>query len=77
VSHHEHTREQEGRRGFLASRTGIVLVGFGVIAGALLLTEHRAHALGALIYLPLVLCPLMHLWHGHGRHGQHGRDRRQ
>jgi len=32
--------------------------------------------LGALIYLPLLLCPLMHLF-GHGRHGGHGEHGRQ
>jgi hypothetical protein len=36
----------------------------------LLFTEHRAHVLGALIWLPLILCPLMHMFM-HGRHGSH------
>ena len=39
-----------------------------------LLTEHLQHTLGALPYVVLLLCPLMHLFmhrgHGHG-HGQH------
>ena len=45
-----------------------------------LLTEHRAHALGALPFLLLLLCPLLHFMHGgHGRHdasahSQHGRS---
>ena len=57
------------------SRAGLVLLGFLVIAGALLFTEHRAHVLGALIWLPLLLCPLMHIFMhgGHGGHGGHGR----
>ena len=67
-------RDNRPRR-FLTSRAGLVLLGFLAIAGALLFTEHRAHVLGALIWLPLLLCPLMHLFmHGkHGKHGGHGR----
>jgi hypothetical protein len=76
MSHHDHPHHGEQRGGFLTSRTGLILIGFMIIAGALLFTEHRAHVLGALIYLPLLLCPLMHLWHGHGGHGQHDRNRR-
>ena len=74
MSQHEHSHDPDRPTGnFLTSRTGVVLIGFIVIAGALLFTEHRAHVLGALIYLPLLLCPLMHLFmhggHGHGSHG--------
>jgi hypothetical protein len=58
-------------RKFLTSRTTIVLLAFLAIAGALLLTEHRAHVLGILIYLPLLACPLMHFFM-HGGHGGHG-----
>lgn len=74
MTFHDHSDtgipRQSGSRSF---RTGLVLLGFLVIAGALLFTEHRAHVLGALIYLPLLLCPLMHLFmhHGHGGHGGH------
>ena len=78
---HEHSRgPDEPKRGLLTSRTGLVLLGFIVIAGALLFTEHRAHVLGALIYLPLLLCPLMHFFmhsgHGHDSHGNSDRDGR-
>jgi hypothetical protein len=59
------------QRGFLASRAGLVLVGFLIIGGAFLFTEHRAHVLGVLVWLPLLLCPLMHLFM-HGGHGSHG-----
>lgn len=81
MSHHDHSHDQGRQQGnFLTSRATLVLLGFIVIAGALLFTEHRAHVLGALIYLPLLLCPLMHLFmhggHGHGSHGQHDHDRR-
>ena len=37
----------------------------------LVVTEHRAHVLGAFIFLPLLLCPLMHMFM-HGGHGGHG-----
>jgi hypothetical protein len=62
--------------GTLTLRWGLVLAGFLVIAGALLFTEHQAHVVGALIWLPLLLCPLLHLFMhgGHGGHAGHGRD---
>jgi hypothetical protein len=75
MSLHEHTGNQDQTRGsFLTSRAGLVLLGFLVIAGALLFTEHRGHVLGALIWLPLLLCPLMHMFMhgGHSGHGSHG-----
>lgn len=45
------------------------LVVFAAIALFLLWEEHQAHLLGALPYLILLLCPLMHVFmhHGHGR----------
>ncbi len=63
-------------RSFFTSRAAIVLAVFLAIAGALLLTEHRAHVLGVLVYLPLLACPLMHFFMhgGHGDHGGHGAD---
>ncbi len=49
-----------------------VFAGFLVVAAFFLLTEHLAHVFGALPYLLLLACPLMHfLGHGHG-HGGHG-----
>ena len=79
---HDHSgHRDEGSRSILNSRAGLVLLGFIVIAGALLFTEHRAHVLGYLVFLPLLLCPLMHLFmhggHGHGSHADHNPDRRQ
>lgn len=47
-----------------------------------LLLEHRAHVYGALPYLLLLACPLMHFFHGHGKDGnkhrdhQHGQDQK-
>jgi len=60
------------------SRGGWVLLGFLAIAGFFLFSEHQAHVLGALPFVLLALCPLLHLFHGHGgrggghRHGDPG-----
>lgn len=61
---------------------GLVLLGALVIAGTLLLTDSRAQIPSALVWLPLILCPLMHLFmhrgHGHqdrGGHRHSGQDR--
>jgi Protein of unknown function (DUF2933) len=54
---------------------------FLAIAAFFLWEEHRAHLLGALPYVLLLLCPVIHLFmhRGHGGHGGHaaheGRDR--
>lgn len=53
-----------------ASRGKWILVGFLVVAAYFLWTEHQAHLMGALPYLLLLACPLMHLFHHHG-HGKH------
>ena len=69
----DHTAHQHAEHSFLSSRAGLVLIGFLIIGGVLLFTEHRAHVLGVLIWLPLLACPLMHIFMHHG-HGGHGRD---
>lgn len=56
----------------------LVLCGFLALAGFLLITEHGAHVFGALPYLLLLACPLMHLFmhrghrHGGAREADHG-----
>lgn len=59
--------------GFWSSRYAIGLIVIGAIAGYFLLTEHLAHVVGALPYLLLLACPLMHVFmhHGYGGHGHH------
>ncbi|SDB71388.1 DUF2933 domain-containing protein [Belnapia rosea] len=52
------------------SKGGIALIGFALVAAFYVLREHYAHALGALPYLLLLACPLMHLFMHHG--GHHG-----
>lgn len=68
------------------ARTTIAFWGFALVAVFFLVMEHKAHLLGlyaehevhilgALPYLLLLLCPLMHLFMhggGHGGHGEHG-----
>ena len=56
---------------FWRSRYAIGLLVMGAIAAYFLLSEHRAHFLGALPLLLLLSCPLMHVFmhHGHGGHG--------
>ncbi len=60
---------------FWRSRYAVGLIVMGAIAAYFLLSEHRAHFLGALPLLLLLSCPLMHVFmhHGHGGHsGGHG-----
>lgn len=56
-----------------------VLGGLLVVAAFFLFTEHRAHLFGALPYLLLLACPLMHLFmhRGHGAHQHHGEQERR
>ena len=66
-NHEEHARPP----GFWTSRYAIGLIVIGAVAGYFLLTEHRAHFFGALPFLLLLACPLMHMFM-HGGHGKHG-----
>jgi hypothetical protein len=56
------------------SRTNWILIGFLAIAAFFLITEHTAHVLGALPYLILLACPLLHFFmhRGHDGHPRHG-----
>lgn len=72
ISHKEHERPP----GFWGSRYSIGLIVIGAVAGYFLLTEHLAHVFGALPFLLLLACPLMHVFmhhgHHHGSHHAHG-----
>lgn len=68
---------------WLRSPVGLAFLGFAAIAAFFLITEHAAHTFGALPFVLLALCPLLHLFmhHGHGghegtnnhpQHGDHG-----
>ena len=60
-----------------AARSKWVLLAFAAIAAFFLFTEHRAHLLGALPFLLLLACPVMHFFHhrGHGGHGGEPRNK--
>jgi len=66
------TRQTPSRRA-MQGRATLVLIGFLAIIGLLLFTEHRAHVLGALPWLFVLACPLMHIFmhHGSEHHSEH------
>ncbi|QBY55799.1 DUF2933 domain-containing protein [Cupriavidus oxalaticus] len=67
---HEHPEDPERK----ISRSKLVTIGFLLVIGYFLWTEHRAHVIQFLPFLLLAACPLMHLFmhHGHGHgHGGH------
>ena len=69
---HKHTPPT---RSWLRTPSGVVLLGFLAIAAFFLISEHRAHVLGALPYVLFFLCPALHLLlhRGHGnRHAGRG-----
>ena len=68
---HDHSQSGSELKGFWSSRYAIGLLVFGAVAAYFLLAEHRAHFFGALPFLLLLACPLMHIFmhHGHGGHG--------
>ena len=59
---------------FWRSKAGIAAIGFLLIAAFLLVSEHRAHALGYLPFLLIFGCLFMHMFMhgGHGGHSGHG-----
>ncbi len=58
---------------WIPSRTIMALVLFSAVAGFFLLTEHTAHVFGALPFLLVFGCLLMHLFM-HGGHGSHAQS---
>lgn len=67
-----HAEPHRGPRRWL-NRSNLLLLGFLIIAGALLLTEHRAHTIAALPWVLLGLCLVLHLF-GHRRNGNGAHD---
>ena len=69
----DHHEGNDKPPGFWSSRYAIGWIVIGGIAAYFLLTEHLAHVVGALPFLLLLACPLMHVFmhHGHGGHGHH------
>jgi hypothetical protein len=56
---------------FWRSPAGLTLCVALLLAGFYLLTEHTAHVLGALPYVFVLACPLMHIFMHRGHHGGH------
>jgi hypothetical protein len=71
---HAASPQTHGPRSLWRTRFGVGWLVLGAVAAFFLLTEHRAHLFGALPYLLVLACPLMHLFmhRGHGAHGHHG-----
>ena len=57
---------------FWRSPAGLALTVALAVGGFYLVTEHTAHLFGALPYLLILACPLMHVFmhRGHGHGGQ-------
>ncbi|WP_202883287.1 DUF2933 domain-containing protein [Ramlibacter lithotrophicus] len=72
TTNHEHAPPSPRASGMNASLK-VALLMVAVIVGFLLLREHWDHVAGKWVYLLLLVCPLMHLFHGHGGHGAHGK----
>lgn len=68
------TSARGDRPAFWRSPGGIAFCVFIAVVGLLLVLEHRAHVLGALPLVLILLCVGMHLFmhRGHGSHGDHG-----
>lgn len=68
---HDHSGSNRTNRPRQVSR--FVFFGFVLIAAYFLITEHRAHLVGFVPFLPFLLlaaCPLLHLFHHRGHdHG--------
>lgn len=56
---------------FWRSRSAVALLVMGAVAAWYLWAEQRAHLLGALTYLILLACPLMHVFMHRGHQGRH------
>lgn len=71
MEHDKHTEQGAhcAPRGY-----GWILIAFLAIAAFYLFTEHRAHLLGALPFLLLFACPLMHLFMHHGHRAGHNEN---
>jgi hypothetical protein len=69
---HEHEKHSQPCS-FWRSRYVLGYIVIGAVAGYFLLTEHMAHVIGALPFLLLLACPLMHIFMHHG-HGEHSHD---
>ena len=70
---HDHGQNTPPEPKSFWSKTNIAFIGFILIAGFYLITEHRAHLFGYLPIILLLACPLLYLFM-HGGHGHGGSD---
>jgi hypothetical protein len=66
---HDYAQHDSHPRQVWRLRYSIMLSGIGAIGLYLLLRGHWAHVVGALPYLLLLACPLMHIFMHRGHHG--------
>lgn len=72
TTHHDHTPASSSTStSGMGAPLKIALWMVAAIGGFYLLREHWNHIAGNWVYLLLLACPLMHLFHGHGGHGDH------
>ena len=72
TTHHDESQqhtEAPAHAPMLSRATKATLLMVALIGGFYLLREHWNHLAGNWVYLILLACPLMHLFHGHGGHG--------
>jgi len=69
---HESSSAPAGDGHRFSGRPRIAWIVFAAIAAFYLWIDHRAHLLGALPFLLLLACPLMHFFM-HGGHGDSGK----
>lgn len=62
---------------FWRSPAGLTLCVALFLAGFYLFTEHTAHVFGALPYVLVLACPLMHVFMHRGHHGGHSNSSRR
>ena len=64
----DHEPHQDQPRPSWARPAVLAVATLALILAFYLLREHWGHILGMWPYLILLICPLMHLSHGHGGH---------
>ena len=72
TTHHEHA-PASARASAMGRPVKIALLMVAAIGGFFLLREYWDLLAGNWVFLLLLACPLMHLFHGHGGHGGHGK----
>lgn len=71
TAEHDHVAASSGSSGRRwPVKTALLMV--TLVGGFYLLREHWDHVAGSWVYLLLLSCPLIHLFHDHGGHGPNG-----